>query len=645
MSSDDDSAPCTGASGEATTEASATEADSSEDDSSGAGATETRSTDAGKTATTLADWFAGHPLSARAHHVFGLVIPLVIAAVTMARLAAFTVDDSYISYRYARNFARGLGLVYNEGERIEGYTNFLWTVILGAGAFCGADPQAFGKVLGFGCGLGAVGFVYLLEAQLRPLRVAPAIAPYVVASTSVFAGYAVWGLETSLFAMLVLAGTWQFAREQERDGFPWSGLVFAAAGLTRPEAPMFLGVLMLFLPGPRLVSLRGRAAEGTPAIMLLGLGALSASLILRLSPGRPAWFGTVAWAVAAAGAVAIVAELPRRLFSAKNLMRGGLFVAIVGAHLIWRRAYYGAWVPNTLSAKTGDFRQQLLGGVDYLEKFAQHEGPPLFLALFGLGAAVAWRHRGALAVAAVVVCGTTYVALVGGDWMPLFRFIAPLVPFLALLTGVGVRVMLEARSRAIHYGLLGLALFAIVHRADAMTRDQRKIFGEEKAFWDRAAGGVATWMNERVAERGRDSVQGEIALGDIGQVGYQTDFPIVDLLGLVDPVVAALPGGYTNKIGQGYRDYFFQREPRYFILISAQNDCQHPSVPGSQSLFRDRRFRERYAVSGRVHLAQGFSWCVYERRSSIDASLPVYELDQLRRFQTDRRNFERSALP
>jgi len=41
-------------------------------------------------------------------------------------------DDAYISYRYAANFAEGRGLVFNpgDGQRVEGYTNFLYVVLL-----------------------------------------------------------------------------------------------------------------------------------------------------------------------------------------------------------------------------------------------------------------------------------------------------------------------------------------------------------------------------------------------------------------------------------------------------------------------------------------------------------------------------------
>src|SRR5574338_175448 len=40
-------------------------------------------------------------------------------------------DDAMVSMRYAKNFADGHGLVWNPGERVEGYTNPLWTLYMG----------------------------------------------------------------------------------------------------------------------------------------------------------------------------------------------------------------------------------------------------------------------------------------------------------------------------------------------------------------------------------------------------------------------------------------------------------------------------------------------------------------------------------
>lgn len=46
---------------------------------------------------------------------------------------AYGSDDAYISYRYAKSFAEGRGLVYNSGERVEGYSNFLYVLLMSLG--------------------------------------------------------------------------------------------------------------------------------------------------------------------------------------------------------------------------------------------------------------------------------------------------------------------------------------------------------------------------------------------------------------------------------------------------------------------------------------------------------------------------------
>ena len=45
----------------------------------------------------------------------------------LAEMSWFLTDDAFISFRYVRNLLEGHGLVFNPGERGEGYSNFLWT--------------------------------------------------------------------------------------------------------------------------------------------------------------------------------------------------------------------------------------------------------------------------------------------------------------------------------------------------------------------------------------------------------------------------------------------------------------------------------------------------------------------------------------
>ena len=50
----------------------------------------------------------------------------------LSSVAWFLTDDAFISFRYTRNLLEGHGLVFNPGEYVEGYTNFLWILELAA---------------------------------------------------------------------------------------------------------------------------------------------------------------------------------------------------------------------------------------------------------------------------------------------------------------------------------------------------------------------------------------------------------------------------------------------------------------------------------------------------------------------------------
>ena len=57
-------------------------------------------------------------------------------------------DDAFIPFRYLANLFAGHGLVYNPGERVWGYTNFLWIALLAPPIAGGIDPLAAARALG-----------------------------------------------------------------------------------------------------------------------------------------------------------------------------------------------------------------------------------------------------------------------------------------------------------------------------------------------------------------------------------------------------------------------------------------------------------------------------------------------------------------
>src|SRR5437867_5557888 len=70
------------------------------------------------------------------------------ALVAHMRVFNFVTDDAFISFVYSRNLAEHGQLVFNLGERVEGYTNFLWTVLLAGLMKLGWQPESSSLWLG-----------------------------------------------------------------------------------------------------------------------------------------------------------------------------------------------------------------------------------------------------------------------------------------------------------------------------------------------------------------------------------------------------------------------------------------------------------------------------------------------------------------
>jgi len=86
--------------------------------------------------------------------MLGLLIAVVVLAFH-ARSYSFLTDDAFISFRYARNLSHGAGLVFNPGEpAVEGYSNFLWVLVLAGLDRLGLAPESVANALGSACTIG-----------------------------------------------------------------------------------------------------------------------------------------------------------------------------------------------------------------------------------------------------------------------------------------------------------------------------------------------------------------------------------------------------------------------------------------------------------------------------------------------------------
>ncbi|MCL4236412.1 MAG: hypothetical protein KJ042_18065, partial [Deltaproteobacteria bacterium] len=206
-------------------------------------------------------------------------------------------DDAYITYRYARNWATGLGPVFNAGDRVEGCTTFLQMAVLVPFDWLNVDPR-FASFLISALALSLVASwtaVWIAGRTPENQRgVWPRFAFWLTLTNPGLMYWTVSGMETMWFVAAIFAATMTCAWEMEGDRIPWrSGLLAAIAALIRPDG----------------------------AVTVAALAA--------------AWW----WLVPT--------RRPRAIVIA------AIGVAAVCALTAWRLSYYGDPVPNTFYAKVG----------------------------------------------------------------------------------------------------------------------------------------------------------------------------------------------------------------------------------------------------------------------------------------------------
>ncbi len=443
-----------------------------------------------------------------------LLLALIVSAWVPLRFTEAPQDDAYITYRYAKHLVEGHGLVWNPGEEpVEGYTNFLWTIVVAAGMQAGVDPEWLGPSLGLLSTVLAALLTALLARRMGATPVFAAAGALLLAVQPSQTVHAAGGLETSTFALLLLLAVWlRTGTSRTARADVGSGLVLAAAALTRPEGALVFGLLEI---ADAFAAWRTRGTS---------LGA---------------WF---------AGA----------------LRRGLPFALVVGAHVVWRHGYYGDWVPNTFHAKVAPGPVIWRDGLAYAGTAVQHFGIALWLAPFLLlRERLGLRARGTALLVGTVY--TVYVASVGGDYMPTFRFLLPVLPFWAALAASSVSVLGGRLGGATGRGLV-LALFLALGAANTTVGYLQGHFWPEQARQQErlvAAGkALDAWLPE----------DAWIAATACGRVPYFAERRTLDMMGLSDRHIAsteARPEDVMHLEGhlKGDGGYILDRRPEVIVYL------------------------------------------------------------------------------
>ncbi len=449
-------------------------------------------------------------------------------------------DDVMISMRYARNLAHGMGLVWNEGERVEGYTNFLWTLVLAIVHWAADDPKASLVVIL----LNTLILLLLLAASFRLALLLGASLPaatFAAVGLATFSGLIHWtsaGGEGPLVALfLVGMATSVLSPPVDPPPVPrWSswfeGTTAAAwlgslAVLTRPDALVPASVLLAF------------------------------ALMRRTDPGP--------------GDGSAPARHQRLL---KPLL---VFVALPLLQILFRLLYYREWMPNTWFLKSTNWPGRSFAGLHYVQDLLSQHLLLLVLAGFSCIGSPGNRRRPAFLA---VVLTLVYVALVGGDELPEQRFFVPVAPLVFVLAFTAFDRLAgdphESRLATPPSGkpsaqpsARGAPLFALAATLAACGLGSAHLPGRFTDAQVRRSEGEAANVRIGYLLRLNTERDAKIAHFWAGAAAYFSQRPAIDLLGKCDRHVARLDAR-PNLMAPGHNkydlDYSLSLEPD--VLVS-----------------------------------------------------------------------------
>lgn len=466
-----------------------------------------------------------------------VVIALLAIGVHYFTARGWMTDDAYISYRYADNLAYGRGLVFNSGEHVEGYSNFLWVVLNAAGIRMGISPETSSLLLSVSC---AVGMFLVIVKWSR--KDGETDEPDFLFPALVFASlgnFWIWtfggGLETILFTFLSATTILGIVLYAEEEGNHHKLLALAFLGLlatlTRPEGLLTFS----FALGVLLYKGKKRGRVG--------------SVIL--------WFA-----------------IP--------------FLILLSVYLAWKYWYFGNLLPNTFYAKVDVSGGQFFDGLKYSLRFMA--AYPLVV-LFTLLAVLLPPKKITkdLALLAYLLLYTGYVCYVGGDFMHAFRFFVPLVPLISILCSKGIVRLLPSRN--IRWFVLAVTIFF----SAAQSRFHSDFKWEIETYTTVKEGKRAGKM---IA--GLFPPTSTIAVTAAGAIPYFSGLRALDMLGLTNWEIAHHGERDRHPDIRGHlrsdSDVVFREEPD-LIMFGDGFGHEYPLRKAERDVFSSDFFRRNYVFT------------------------------------------------
>ncbi len=415
-----------------------------------------------------------------------IMLSSIVLLTILAIHNRFVVDDAFISFRYSQNLAGGKGLVWNEGELVEGYTNFLWTLLMTIPFFLGIDPVIFSWAAGISISVLTLWLTFRLASLILGSRHWGLLATVLLGTNYSFSAFATSGLETQLQARLFVACAY-VACDLLRQGIKDDrvllllSLLIALVLLTRLDSGIFVAITGMFV----LFHIRRRE-----------------------------WSG--------------------RLRKAATLIVPAAF--IIGAWLLWKLSYYHDILPNTFHAKAASLSTF---GLKFYPSFLLTYWllPFFFLGLAYLYRLIRSASLPQFYLLAAMTAWAMYVALVG-DFME-FRMLVPILSFMFIFLAWLIRE--STGTTALRAGMAVVVVLGSLAHSYSFNGYFETVFKGRYFVSDSVSDLSADITERRFADIGKTlgelfeyNQEVTIATGPAGAIPFHAGLRTVDMHGLND---------------------------------------------------------------------------------------------------------------
>ncbi|MBN2803478.1 MAG: hypothetical protein JXR91_10310 [Deltaproteobacteria bacterium] len=474
-------------------------------------------------------------------------------------------DDSFIFFRYANNIVTGHGPVFNINERVEGFTSPLWLALLTLCQFAHIEILHGATLLGTFFTIATfLSVLYFKGLYTHPLLRISCGLFILVQPWVMF--WATSGMETFLFTFLIVATFSRFFVEREKGGSHYlSGVMAGLTFLSRPDAVIMIVVLQM-----NRQRIRSRFQF------------LSALAIFPF------------------------------------------------LYEIFRIYYYGQLLPNTAVLKMGFSFAHLSMGLNYIRNFIT-DNPVFFLSLIPAVMAIfndkEFQHERNLIrqIYLFIIWNMVYFIFIGGDFFENHRFFVSLFPFMALLSAIGLQQIYSLISIKKYYGQKIISIIApasIVVIVSLVSFKVTMLKSGHGIFWITNAGKLGLSLGKELSH------QNLVASSHIGALGYYSNLPVLDLLGLTDSVIAKTPVDEDIYKTYSKRDpghekfnipYSLSRDPDVFVLLNGLTSVKATDKSEVQRSFAMEHklmtlleSNDQYAVDN-IKIAEDAFWMVVKK--------------------------------